>query len=236
MAGRSLAQGLMASSGEQLRLIYVLVMETGIFQMIVNKTMDLLDKKVDHSQQKLDREIARLKNVDDNTLRLELFLHMTKEFELSGSIYNTSYEIENKCGEILQKAHAYQLRKDKKYNEFVARNNHLPVDSLLALYQMQKIFESIGGELSNLTAEQQNNFADQIENFIRTLPIEQQRKIKEKLNIDAVTSERGYRNNVHAFVNINVKKCVNDFPVPVFLKIKGKFFSVPLNFLAYSLY
>ncbi|WP_043931130.1 hypothetical protein [Bacillus sp. EB01] len=188
MAGKSLAQGLMASSGEQLRLIYVLVMETGIFQMIANKTKDLFEKNIDHSQQKLDIEIAKLKNVDDNKLRLELFLHMTKEFELSGSIYTTSYEIENKCGEILQKAHAYQLKKDKKYLEFATRNNHLQLDSQLSLYQMQQIFQSIGGELNNLTAEQQDNFADQIEKFIESLPIEQQRKIKEKLNIDAVTN------------------------------------------------
>lgn len=176
MAGKSLAQGLMASGGEQLRLIYVLVMETGIFNMIAYKTKDLIEKDVDHSQQQLNQEIAKLKNIDDNTLRLELFLHMTKEFELAGSHFNTSYEIENKCGEVLQKAHTYQLKKDKNYSNFVSRNMHLPIDSQLALYQMQKIFESIGGEINNLTADQQDNFAVQIEKFIESLPIEQQGK------------------------------------------------------------
>ena len=53
---------------------------------------------------------------------------------------------------------------------------------------MQKIFESIGGELKNLTADQEENFANQIEQFIESLPTEQQEKIKDKLNIDAVTS------------------------------------------------
>lgn len=188
MAGTSLAQGLMASSGDQLRLIYVLVMETGIFNMIANKTRDLFNKDVDHSQQQLDQEIAKLRDIDDNKLRLELFLHMTKEFELAGSHYNTSYEIENKCGEILQKAHAYQIKKDKDYSTFVSRNMHLPIENQLALYQMQHILGSIGGELHNLTADQQDNFTDQIEQFIDSLPLEQQEKIKEKLNIDAVTN------------------------------------------------
>ncbi|UQZ34847.1 hypothetical protein C2I18_15705 [Paenibacillus sp. PK3_47] len=188
MAGKSLAQGLMASSGDQLRLIYVLVMETGIFNMIANKTKDLFNKEVDHSQQQLDQEIAKLRHIDDDTLRLQLFLHMTKEFELAGSHYNTSYEIEHKCGEILHKAHTYQLKKDKNYSTFVLRNSHLPVDSQLALYQMQSILGSIGGELNNLTADQQDDFTDQIEKFIESLPLEQQQKIKEKLNIDAVTN------------------------------------------------
>ncbi|PIC70821.1 hypothetical protein CSV77_05785 [Sporosarcina sp. P16b] len=188
MSGKTLAQGLMASSGEQLRLIYVLVMETGIYNMIANKTKDFLDKDVDHSQRQLDQEIEKLIDVDDNTLRLELFLHMTKEFELAGSHYNTSYEIENKCGEVLQKAHTYQLKKDKSYTDFVSRNLHLSIDNQLALYQMQKIFKSIGGELKNLTADQQESFAGQIEKFIESLPIEQQEKIKEKLNIEAVTN------------------------------------------------
>ncbi|SOC22386.1 hypothetical protein SAMN05880501_11410 [Ureibacillus xyleni] len=188
MAGKTLAQGLMAASGEQLRLIYVLAMDTGILNMIANKTKDLFDKKVDHSQQQLEQKIDELKHVDDNKLRLELFLHMTREFDLAGSHYNTSYEIENKCGEVLQKAHAYQLKKDKNYHSFVSRNENLPVDSQLALYQMQKIFESIGGELGNLTPDQEDTFADQIEKFIESLPIEQQEKIKDKLNIDAVTN------------------------------------------------
>lgn len=188
MSGRTLAQGLMASSGEQLRLIYVLVMETGIFNMIANKTKDLIKRDVDHSQQQLDREIEKLRNIDDNTLRLELFLYMTKEFEIAGSHYNTSIEIENKCEEILHKAHAYQMKKDKNYSVFVSRNGHLPLDSQLALYQMQKIIESIGGELHNLTADQKDDFAEQIEKFIESLPIDQQKKIKEKLNIDSVTN------------------------------------------------
>lgn len=188
MAGKSLAQGLMASSGDQLRLIYVLVMETGIFSMMANKTRDLFNKEVDHSQQQLDQEIAKLRDVDDNKLRLELFLHMTREFELAGSHYNTSYEIENKCGEVLQKAHAYQIRKDKDYSTFVSRNMHLPIENQLALYQMKSIFGSIGGELNNLTADEQDDFTDQIEKFIESLPLEQQEKIKEKLNIDAVTN------------------------------------------------
>ncbi|MDF9843755.1 MULTISPECIES: hypothetical protein [unclassified Paenibacillus] len=188
MAGKSLAQGLMASSGEQLRLIYVLVMETGILRMITNKTKDLFDKNIDHSQQQLNQEIAKLNGIDDDTLRLELFLHMTKEFELAGSHYNTSYEIENKCGEILRKAHAYQLKKDKDYSAFVSRNAQLQIDGQLVMYQMQKILGSAGGELNKLTPDQQDTFTEQIEKFIDSLPVEQQQKIKEKLNIDAVTN------------------------------------------------
>lgn len=49
MSGKTLAQGLMAANGEQLRLIYVLMMETGIFHMIANKTKDFLEKNVDYS-------------------------------------------------------------------------------------------------------------------------------------------------------------------------------------------
>ena len=42
--------------------------------------------------------------------------------------------------------------------------------------------------MKNLTADQEENFANQIEQFIESLPTEQQEKIKDKLNIDAVTS------------------------------------------------
>lgn len=188
MSGKTLAQGLMAASGEQLRFIYVLVMETGIFSMIANKTKDFFEKNVDHSQEQLNQAIAKLNHISDNTLRLKLFLHMTKEFELAGSHYNTSHDIEKKCSEILHKAHAYQLNKEKKYREFVSRNPDLPIESQLTLFQMQKVFESIGSEINNLTAEQQDNFADQIESFINSLPNEQQKKIKEKLNIDSITN------------------------------------------------
>lgn len=188
MAGRTLAQGLMAARGEQLRLIYVLVMETGIFGLLANKTKDFFNKEINHAQQQLEREIARLESVDDNQLRLELFLHMTKEFELPGGYYNTSMEIENKCGEILRKAHADQLHKDKKFKDFVLRNGQLSMEKQLALYQMQKIVESLGSEFDQLTADEQEHFAEQIEGFIGSLPNEQQEIIKEKLHIDTMTN------------------------------------------------
>ena len=48
--------------------------------------------------------------------------------------------------------------------------------------------------------------------------------------IKNITVEQGDRNIVHTFVNRNVKKCVGDFPVPLFHRVK-KLFPLFIDFL-----
>lgn len=188
MTGKILAQGIMAAQGEQLRLIYVMTMNMGVMDMIWNKSQDMFNKDIDHSQQRLDREMDKLRTVSDSKLQLELFLHMTREFSLTGSFYNTPQGFESKCEEILNKSYEYQIAKDKKFLIFVNNNPEMPVANKLALYQMQKLVESLGGEIENLTAEQQDTFAEQVEDFLNSLPADKQLRIKEKLGIESITN------------------------------------------------
>ena len=185
--GKRLAQGLLNATGDDLRLVYALVMETKLYDLLLAKAKDVMTKDLNHFEQNLQAEIQRLHQYPDEQLQLQLFLYMLEQLEIKGAHYNLLTEIEYACTQIVEKAHALQLKQDKQYKQFAEKRDEQPSVSLV-LYQMQKIFESFDQSQTDLDDETTENLIQQIEAYIQSLPLEKQRQIKEKLNIDELTN------------------------------------------------
>lgn len=188
MDGKILAQGLLQVKGDELRLVYALLVETKMHEMIVAKAKDVFDKDVDHFNENLQKEIKRLYTYSDEELQVRLFLYLLKQLKISGAHFNLKTEIEYACQQIVEKAHELQVKQDKDYQAFVEGQNDLKA-VLLVKYQMHKVFQSFDESLKTMSPEQTDNFVEQIEQFIATLPEQKQREIKEKLQINELTSK-----------------------------------------------
>ncbi|WP_431026929.1 hypothetical protein [Lysinibacillus sp. LZ02] len=189
MDEKYLAQGLINATGDELRLVYALLMETKMLDLLVAKAKNtFLNKDIDHFEENLKKEIERLQIYSDEELQLQLFLYVQEQLDLVGAHYNIRTEIEYKCGEIVEKAHYMQKKQDKEYGKFIeGRDENYSV--LLVLYQMQKIFESFDEKMGELSEAQTESLVNQIEQYIQSLPDEKQRQIKEKLKIDELTNK-----------------------------------------------
>lgn len=127
MDGKRLAQGLLNATGDDLRLVYALVMETKLYDLLLAKAKDVMTKDLNHFEQNLQEEIKRLHQYPDEQLQLQLFLYMLEQLEIKGAHYNLLTEIEYACTQIVEKAHALQLKQDKQYKQFAEKgtNSHL---------------------------------------------------------------------------------------------------------------
>lgn len=189
MNGHYLAQGITAATGDELRLIYALVCETELKSLIMAKAQDLFNKEIDHFEKSLNEAIKRLKKRSDTELQLELFLHIQKQLNLPGSYYNTKKDFEAACERIVVETHQHQLKKDKEYREFVHGQPQQELEAKqLVTFQMQKIFESFDATIQDLDDGQNEQFIDQVEHYLQSLPLDKQKEIKEKLNINDLTS------------------------------------------------
>ncbi|MCM3721195.1 hypothetical protein [Solibacillus isronensis] len=188
MDGKILAQGLLQSKGDELRLVYALLVETKMHEMIVAKAKDLFDKDGDHFNGNLQKEIKRLDTYSDEELQVRLFLYLLKQLKINGAHFNLKTEIDYACQQIVEKAHELQLKQDKDYQAFVVGQNDLEA-VLLVKYQMHKVFQSFDESLKEMSPEQTDDFVEQIEQFIASLPEQKQREIKEKLQLDELTSK-----------------------------------------------
>lgn len=188
MDGKILAQGLLQAKGDDLRLVYVLLVETKMHEMILAKAKDVFDKDVDHFNENLQKEIKRLYTYSDEELQVRLFLYLLKQLKISGAHFNLKTEIDYACQQIVEKAHELQVKQDKEYQAFIQGQNDLKA-VLLVKYQMQKVFQSFDENFKTMSPEQTDHFIEQIEKFIATLPEHKQREIKEKLQINELTSK-----------------------------------------------
>lgn len=189
MDGKRLAQGLLNATGDDLRLVYALVMETKMLDLLVAKSKDLMNKELNHFELKLQEEIARLHAYSDEELQLKLFLYLLEQLDLHGSYFNLPKEIDYACAQIVAKTHALQMKQDKVYRAFAEEKQHdYDASSILVLYQMQKIFESFDEGRKELTEADTEQLVDQIDDYIQSLPLEKQQQIKEKLHIDELTN------------------------------------------------
>lgn len=189
MNGQYLAQGMTSATGDELRLIYALVCETKLLNLMMAKTKDFFNKDIDHFEESLNADIKRLRKRSDAELQLELFLHIQKQLKLPGGYYNTKKDFEVACELIVKETHQLQLKKDKEYREFIRTQPLHELEAMqLVKFQMQKIFESVDTTIQDLDEAQSERFIDQIEHYLQSLPLDKQKEIKQKLNIDDFTS------------------------------------------------
>mgnify|MGYP003455503581 CR=1 FL=1 len=92
MDGKILAQGLLQAKGDELRLVYALLVETKMHEMIVAKAKDVFDKDIDHFNENLQKEIKRLYTYSDVELQVRLFLYLLKQLKISGAHFNLKTE------------------------------------------------------------------------------------------------------------------------------------------------
>ena len=188
MNGKLLAQGLLHAKGDELRLVYALLVETKMLQLLTSRVKDTFNKEVNHLERDLDEIIEQLQQVSDEELQLKLFLHMLEQLQITGAHFNVYAEIEHACAQIVEKAYALQIKQDKEFATFA--DGHEEEEALqLVKYQMQKIFSDFDTKLGELTDAQTNQLVAQIEGYIESLPAEKQRQIKDKLNIDELTTK-----------------------------------------------
>lgn len=189
MDGRLLAQGLLQAKGDELRLVYALLVETKMLQLLTSRVKDTFNKEVNHLEQDLDGIIAKLQHVSDEELQLKLFLHMLEQLEIRGAHYNIYTEIEHACEQIVAKAYALQIKQDKDFKAFAENRTEEMMAVQLVLYQMQKIFADFDAKIGELSDDQTEHLVKQIEGYIEALPADKQRQIQEKLNIDELTTK-----------------------------------------------
>lgn len=188
MNGKLLAQSLLQAKGDELRLVYALLVETKMLQLLTSRVKDTFNKDVNHLEQDLETIIEQLQQVSDQELQLKLFLHMLEQLGIRGAHFNVYAEIEHACTQIVEKAYALQIKQDKEFAAFTHGREEEEALQLV-MYQMQKIFADFNTKLDELSEAETEQFVEKIENYIQSLPSEKQRQIKEKLDIDELTAK-----------------------------------------------
>lgn len=186
MSGTLLAEGLFNARGEQLRLVYALLVETKLLSMLTAAVKDRWHKDVNHFEEDLQRIVADLAHIPDEQLQVELFLHILELLDIRGAHFNDAATVAYTCEQILQKTYDLQIEQDAAFKTFVQNRTDDKTQQLLK-YQMQKIFESFDASLEQMEEAQQLAFIEQLEQFIQTLSPEKQRQLKEKLGVDDIT-------------------------------------------------
>ena len=123
MNGRLLAQGLLNAKGDDLRLVYALLMETKMLDLLTARVKDTFNKDVNHFEQDLQREIAQLQHYSDAELQFRLFLYVLEQLDIKGALYNISSEIEYACEQIVEQVYVLQAKQDKEFLAFTKNRN-----------------------------------------------------------------------------------------------------------------
>ena len=190
MDGQILASGLMSLHGTDLRMVYALLCRTNIGHLLASKTKDLFsDEEKDHFTLHLTNEVSKLEAIDDEVLKVDLFLEITKLLKLRGTKYAVRKEIEDQCQLIIQDVYEQLLKQDKQFRAFVEASSSATKLQQMITYQMSKVFSELDQSFQDFTIEDQTKFAAQVNEYIHSLPEDKQAKIKDKLGINDLTDD-----------------------------------------------
>lgn len=190
MDGQILANGLMSLHGTDLRMVYALLCQTNIGHLLSSKTKDFFSKEEqDHFTLHLTSEVGKLATIDDDELRVNLFLELTKLLKLRGTKYAVHKEIEDQCQIIVQDVYDLLVKQDKQFRAFTERSSSATQLQQMITFQMSKVFNELDHSFHEFTAEDQSRFAAQVNEYIQSLPEDKQFKIKEKLGVNDLTDD-----------------------------------------------
>lgn len=189
MNGKMLIQALLQMSGDELRMVYALLLKTNIVGMMTAKTKDFFSKETDHFNETLKIEMKKLQRFSDEELQVKLFTEMTRVLDLLGRHYHKPSEIEMQGEAIMQAVHEVMLKDDKDYGKFVESMNDREIYQLLIQYQMQKVFSTFDSKFRELDEKGATAFTEKIQDFLKELPEEKQLEMKRKLGMDELTTE-----------------------------------------------
>ncbi|MGM9951223.1 MAG: hypothetical protein ACI33P_13915 [Lysinibacillus sp.] len=230
MNGKMLAQALLQTRGEELRMAYALVLKTNIIGMMATKTKDFFSKESDHSNEALKAEMKKLERFSDEELQVKLFTEMTKILDLPGVRYDSPLEIEMQAEAIIQAVHAGMLKDDKDYETFVSSAEDREIYQLIIHHQMQKVFSIFDSKFRELDEKKATDFTKQMQGFLMDLPEEQQQELKGRLGIDELTAEviRTAIVTQGAVVVFSAIVEVAGFEAPLFSLLISPFVLIPL--------
>ncbi len=191
--GQILANSLVTLKGTDLRMVYALLLKTNIGHLLTSKTKDVISKlskeESDNFTYYLEKEVNKLRNIEDQVLQVDLFLEMTRLLKLRGTKYTLEKEIVDQSTLIVNDVYQQLLKQDKQFKRFAENELNSSKLQQMIKFQMSKLFNELDNSFENFTIEDQTKFASQVNEYIQSLPKEKQSKIKEKLGVDDLTDE-----------------------------------------------
>ena len=188
--GQLLANGLMSLKGNDLKMVYILLSKTNMGHLLTSKTKDLFSKEsIDHFSEILIEEVKKIEHKADSVIRVDLLLELTKFLKIPGVDYSVKREVEDQCKEIVREVYDQFQKQDKRFRVFTESAKHLSKLEQIVQFQMSKVFHELDGGFQDFSLEDQQKFSSQVNEYIQSLPEEQQKQIKEKLEIDEITDE-----------------------------------------------
>lgn len=188
--GQILANSLVSLKGTDLRMVYALFCKTNIGDLLFSKTKDFFSKEEsDNFTRHLEEEVSKIEHKNDNELQVNIFLEITRLLKLRGTKYSLDKEITDQCSNISNDVFAQLQKQDKNFRKFSESKSNSSKLQLMVQYQMSKVFNEIDNSFQDFSIQDQTKFANQVNEYIHSLPIEKQNKIKEKLGVNDLTDE-----------------------------------------------
>ena len=190
MDGAILANSLVSLKGTDLRMVYALLCKTNIVDLLSSKTKDVFSKEdEDHFTKHLEAEVNKLQHIDDRVIQVDLFLEITKLLKLRGMRYTLEKEIVDQCTIIVRNVYQQYQKQDKQFRAFSEKQANSTMLQQIIQFQMSKVFSELDDSFNDFTIEDQTKFAEQVNDYIHSLPEEKQHKIKEKLGLNDLSDE-----------------------------------------------
>ena len=190
MDGEILASSLVSLKGTDLRMVYALLCKTNIVDLLSSKTKDVFSKEDgDHFTKHLEAEVSKLQHIDDRVIQVDLFLEITSLLKLRGMKYTLEKEIVDQCTNIVRDVFQQYKKQDKQFRAFSEKQVNSTMLQQMVQFQMSRVFSELDDSFNDFSIEDQTKFAEQVNDYILSLPEEKQQKIKEKLGLNDLSDE-----------------------------------------------
>jgi hypothetical protein len=180
MDGSFLARSLSALKGEELRYLYALFCKTNLWDIVSNKTKDLLSRDhQDHFLTYLESEKKKAAILSEDELRLSIFLQFLKVLRIEGGHFHTAAEIQKGFDQVIEAVYQQLSKRHRDFTRFVQQHHVESQLEIIVIWQLSQLLEDFRKRLNEESTEWQQVIALEL----KSLPKTEWQQLKSIMNI-----------------------------------------------------
>ena len=182
MEGMILANSIYSLKGTDLRIIYSLLTNVKVKQLVSFNVSRLLTREHNKDYVNYIFEAANeFNHLSDETIQVKLFQEMNKILGLEGIFYEEPEDIEQQCERIVKKVYKHYIQQEKSFIAYTKEQIEFTNIHQMIHYQLRYLFYELEYRLQNLSDSEQQDIYHFIFQYIHHLSDDKKWLLQQRL-------------------------------------------------------
>lgn len=206
---KSFIDSLLTQNKNDLSLGYTLLVNTNMLSLLTSSLSDKFNKTNNSFESKIAEAATAYSDWSEEELTIQIILTLNKTLVVPPTYYGTVRDLYENGEHIANRTAPILREMDKKFKGST-------FDDFMK-YQYMKLFKQSLDQVNKLSDDEYDQFETKVDTFIKSLPIEQQERLKKEIGVDELTKAAIHKSILNGSFGVGFATVVGIGGFPIYM-------------------